>query len=229
MDHMYSGAQPWNPFFGCLFDCVYCRPTFKAQAKRQKHNCEDCYKYAPHYHPERLKGRIPSKEIVFVCGDSDISFCKSEFAEGIIEAIKRHNKRCPQKTFYFQSKRPEYFRPFLSSFPSNVILLTTLETNRDEGYSAVSKAPPPRERFEQFKSLDFPRKAITIEPVMDFDTELFLSWIKAIKPEFVYLGFNSHPKAVHLPEPSAEKLLEFRRLLQAGGIEVRGKDLRGLA
>jgi hypothetical protein len=108
-----------------------------------------------------------------------------------------------------------------------VILLTTLETNKDQGYHAISKAPPPSRRFAQFKSLDYARKGITIEPVMDFDTELFLSWILALKLEFVYLGFNSHPKAVHLPEPSAEKFLEFRRLLQEAGFEVRDKDLRG--
>ncbi len=37
---MYKGAKTWNPFKGCLFDCSYCRPTFKAQAKRPK--CENC-------------------------------------------------------------------------------------------------------------------------------------------------------------------------------------------
>lgn len=63
---------------------------------------------------------------------------------------------------------------------------------------------------------------------MDFDTEIFLSWIRAIKPEFVHLGFNSHTKAVKLPEPSKGKVLEFMRMLKAEGVEVRGKDLRGI-
>jgi hypothetical protein len=223
---MYSGAKTWNPFKGCLFDCSYCKPTFKAQAKRPR--CEECNDYVPHYHPKSIR-HFPSSEIVFVAGNGDISFCERDFTEWMIEAIKRHNKRCPQKTYYFQSKRPEYFEPFLSLFPSNVILVTTLETNRDEGYHAISKAPPPIKRFEQFKSLDYARKGITIEPIMDFDTEPFLSWILALKPEFVYLGFNSRPKAVPLPEPSAEKFLEFRRLLQEADFEVRDKELRGLA
>jgi len=221
---MYAGAKTWNPFKGCLFDCVYCKPTFQAQAKRPK--CRDCNKYVPHYHLKSLN-HFPSTEIVFFAGNGDISFCKPGFTSQMIWAIKKHNRRCPYKTYYFQSKRPEYFKPFLSLFPANVILITTLETNRD-GYAFVSKAPVPSVRYEQFKNLDYPRKAITIEPIMDFDTEIFLSWIRAIKPEFVHLGFNSHPKAVKLLEPSKGKVLEFMRMLKAEGVEVRGKDLRGI-
>jgi hypothetical protein len=109
-----------------------------------------------------------------------------------------------------------------------VILVTTLETNRDEGYKAISKAPVPSKRCEQFRKMDYPRKVVTIEPVMDFDTEIFFSWILDIKPEYVWLGFNSHPKQVHLPEPSKEKVVEFMGRLRAERIEVRGKDLRGI-
>jgi protein gp37 len=80
---------------------------------------------------DRLK-RIPSARIVFVCGNADISFCPDNFTLKILEHIVDHNKRAPHKTYYFQSKRPAYCEPFLSKFPDNVILLTTLETNRDE-------------------------------------------------------------------------------------------------
>jgi len=135
---MYHEVKTWNPFKGCLFDCSYCRPSFQAQAKRQLHNCMDCYNYVPHEHPERLN-KIPSAEIIFTCGNSDISFCSPDFTRQIIESIKRH----PQKTFYLQSKRPAYFEQFLSDLPANVIILTTLETNRDNGYREVSKAPAP--------------------------------------------------------------------------------------
>jgi hypothetical protein len=37
---------------GCHFDCTYCVPTFKAQARRQKKNCMRCYGYEPHEHPD---------------------------------------------------------------------------------------------------------------------------------------------------------------------------------
>jgi len=57
--NMYPAAKTWNPFKGCEFDCLYCVPSFQAQAKRQKHRCLECYKYQPHEHPERLDS-IPS-------------------------------------------------------------------------------------------------------------------------------------------------------------------------
>lgn len=52
--------------------------------------------------------------------------------------------------------------------------------------------------------------------------------ITEAEPEFVWIGYNSKPKAVRLPEPSLEKTAELIRLLKASGIQVRGKNLRGL-
>ncbi|MDA3790921.1 MAG: hypothetical protein PF503_20800 [Desulfobacula sp.] len=227
MERMYAEAKTWNPFKGCDFNCSYCKPTFMAQAKRQKHRCIDCYNYTPHYHPERLV-KIPSKKIVFVCGNGDISFCDPDYTHRIIHSIVNHNQRCPDKTYYFQSKKPEYFKQFIPCLPSNVILVTTLETNRDQGYAAVSKAPVPSERYQQFLDLNYPRKVVTIEPVMDFDLDVFTNWITNIAPEYVWLGFNSKPGQVQLPEPSEWKLIAFAQALKGAGIQVNGKDLRGL-
>jgi hypothetical protein len=159
-------------------------------------------------HPERLK-RIPSAKIIFVCGDGDISFCPPEYTFKIIERIREHNRRCPHKIYYFQSKDPRYFEQFLDYFPYNVVLLTTLETNRDQGYDKISKAPKPSIRFKRFLRLNYPRKGVTIEPIMDFDLEILLSWMRSIKPEIVYVGYNSRPKQVQLPEPSLRKTLKL--------------------
>lgn len=225
--NMYAETKTWNPFKGCEFDCGYCTPSFQKQSKRQKHLCHDCYTYSPHCHEDRLD-KIPSAPIIFVCGNADISFCPPDFTRQIIARIKRHNRRSRPKTFYFQSKRPECFGPFLEDFPANVILLTTLETNRDSGYGAISKAPPPSVRYEQFKALDYPRKVVTIEPVLEFDLRTFFAWIRSIQPEYAYLGFNSKPESVTLPEPSEEKVQKLADRLLDAGIEVRGKTLRGV-
>ena len=170
---------------------------------------------------------IPSADIVFVCGNGDISFCSPEYIRRIIEAIRNHRGKRKQ-TFYLQSKKPECLSPFLTLLSENVIVVSTLETNRDEGYSAISKAPVPSERFRQFLALDHPRKVVTIEPVLEFDTEVFADWIARIKPEYVWLGLNSRSAEVKLPEPSPEKLKAFASILVSSGIEVRGKHLRGL-
>lgn len=224
---MYRDTKTWNPFKGCRFDCVYCKPSFQLQAKRQKRNCSECFDYTPHQHPERL-GSIPSVENIFVCGNSDISFCEPSFTLEIIKALKRHNKRCPQKTYYFQSKRPAYFTEFLHALPANVILLTTLETNRDADYGKFSKAPPPSARYRQFCRLQYPRKVVTVEPVMEFDTDVFVGWLVALKPEYVWLGYNSRPGSVVLPEPSPEEFVGFVNELHRAGVTTKLKDIRGL-
>ena len=223
---MYADAKTWNPFSGCRFGCIYCEPSFQRQAKRQKRTCQQCYEYVPHYHLERLT-RIPSAKIVFVCGNGDLSFCDPAYTRRIIASIKAHNRRCPYKTYYFQSKRPEYFNQFLGELPGNIVILTTLETNRDQGYGEVSKAPVQSVRYEQFLALDWPRNVLTIEPVMDFDLDVFTSWITALRPEYVWLGFNSKPGAVTLPEPSKDNFERLHDYLITKGIEVRLKDARG--
>ncbi len=192
--HMYNQAKTWDPFKGCRFNCSYCRPSFQRQSKRQMHLCQECYHYRPHCHEERLT-KIPSRKIVFVCGNADIAFCPPKFTRRIIEQIKQHSQRCPGKTFYFQSKRPSCFEPFLREFPPNAMLLTTLETNRDAGYRKVSKAPLPSERYRQFKALKYPRKVVTIEPVMDFDLDVFAGWIIDLAPR-VRLAGTEQPAGV---------------------------------
>ncbi len=222
--HMYAAAKTWNPFKGCIFGCTYCVPSFQAQAKRQKRNCMKCYRYVPHTHPDRLTD-IPGSEIVFVCGNGDIAFCQPSYVRKIIEAIA---SRGGNQSFYLQSKKPSCLKPFLKVLPKTAILVTTLETNRDKGYGKISKAPKPSSRFKQFASLKYPRKVVTIEPVMDFDVKTFAKWIVRIKPEYVWLGFNSRDGQVKLPEPSPDKLREFVGILVRQGIEVRGKKLRGM-
>jgi hypothetical protein len=89
----------------------------------------------------------------------------------------------------------------------------------------ISKAPLPTVRYQQFKALDFLRKFVTIEPLLDFDLRTFAAWIGSIQPESVYLGFNSRPESVTLPEPSEDKVQRLLDRLLKTGIEIRGKSL----
>ena len=82
---MYAGTKTWNPYKGCEFDCIYCKPSFQKQAKRQKQLCDKCYSYEPHEHPERLH-KIPNAEIIFVAGNGDISFANPKFIFKIIDS-----------------------------------------------------------------------------------------------------------------------------------------------
>lgn len=183
---MYKDSKKqWNVYVGCKFNCIYCKKSFQAQMKRQKHNCIKCYNYEPHFHEERLKQSLKNTkgdEFIWCCSSGDIYFAKPKWIFKIIERIKE----LPQ-TFFFQSKEPKVFYDY--DFPENVILGITLESNR--WYKEISDAPPPFERMKVFYDLKYPRKFITIEPILDFDFSIFLGWLRELNPERVYIGYDT--------------------------------------
>lgn len=196
---MYKDAFTWNVFVGCKFNCDYCKPSFQRQMRRQIHNCELCGNYIPHFHEERITKKYMDKKLqetegdqfIWVGSSGDISFIKNEDMDLILMAIRQY----PNKTFFFQTKNPSWFNNW--EFPENVILGITLESNIH--YSLISEAPKPRKRVVDFYFVDHPRKFITIEPVLKFNFSKFLSWIRDIRPERVYVGYDS--KDCRLPEP----------------------------
>lgn len=119
-----------------------------------------------------------------------------------------------------------YFQQFVNEFPSNVILVTTLETNRDTGYGDIAKAPTPTKRHQDFLNLGYPRKVLTLEPLVDFDTKRFAEMILAVQPEYVWMGYNSQPKSCTFPEPPLSKVRDLQRMLKRAGVEIREKDMR---
>jgi len=206
--NMYSdNVKSWSVFIGCYFDCNYCEKSFKAQMKRQMpkfdkngkwRGCQDCYDYIPHFHENRLKDSLPKTtgdQFIWCCSSSDIYFAKEEWIEKVLERVRKLKNR----TFFFQSKAPEVFYKY--DFPENVMLGTTLETNRD--YRNISKAPIPYKRYNDFLNLKHPRKVVTLEPLMEFDLFPFLTMIRNISPERIYIGYDT--KNCKLNEPSLTK------------------------
>lgn len=218
--NMYSDSVlQWNCFVGCEFDCSYCKKSFQAQMRRQIHNCEMCGNYIPHFHEERLSKKLPKTEgddFIWVGSSGDISFIKEENMNLILKKIKHY----PGKTFFFQSKDPEWFQ--LWDFPENVVLGTTLES--DIYYPTISKAPKPWKRATEFFFVDHPRKVITIEPILKFTLTRFIGWIRDIRPERVYIGYDS--KKNNLPEPTLCETKELIYELEKLKIKVKTKLMR---
>jgi len=206
----------WNPWVGCIHNCIYC--WARRQAKRQKHRCELCYQFIPHAHLERL---IPSGDLIFVVSMGDL-FCDAVSDEVIQRIIDKVGQR-PWQTFLFCTKNPRRYLDF--EFPKNCLLGVTIETNRDELVAELSDAPLPSERYKALLELDGKaRKFLSIEPILDFDLEIFFNWIKNINPSICEVGYDNYNNK--LPEPSLAKTLKLLELKHKAGFETHEKSLR---
>ena len=220
---MYElSVKQWNPFAGCEHDCVYCKSSFQRQLKRwARKNCPGCYEFTPHTHPERLNQKLPKTkhmQFIFTCSNGDIAFCPTEYLKEIIARIQSE----PDKTFLIQSKDPQTFNRAI--FPKNVILGTTLETNRDKLCEGTSKAPNPSQRYKDFAKVNHQPKMVTIKPVMDFDLDVMIDWVENINPCMVWLGYDSGKNK--LPEPDLEKVRSLHWRLAKKGFVVILKTIR---
>jgi hypothetical protein len=182
-------------------------------------HCENCVAYEPHTHPERLGG-LPPDRVIFVLSNGDISFCPPVFVDKIVDVMREDKRR--DRVFLLQSKDPACFNRILQGLPQNVVLMTTLETNRDSVYSGVSRAPLPSQRFQDFLQLAWFRKALVMEPILKFDVKVVLQWAMELKPEAVFIGLESKRKCI-LQEPSPSEVQNLHSELQKLGFRTYDK------
>jgi len=205
---MYPWAYTWNPVGGsCPHACKGCYVGDKIGPWLSRMG-NDKYIGEPRLIEEEFKTKlvVPDGYVVFVesCGDL--------FAYGIlhtwIEKVLNYIHKFPQTTFLLQTKNPERFFDF--NIPQNCILGTTIETNRDYH---MTKAPSTNARRHVFgmltsirdvKGKRIYRLMVSIEPIMDFDLDVLVLWLKNIQAEFVSIGADTGKN--NFPEPDAQKL-----------------------
>jgi len=190
----------------------YCVRSFQKQSKRcgttGPRGWSKCYNYEPHEHPQRLKNSLPRTgymEFIFACASGDVAFCPTKYLERIVARIKDE----PSKSFLIQSKDPATFNRV--KLPKNVVLGTTIETNRDEWCRAekISKAPLPSKRIQEFKEVEHACKILTFEPLYPFDLDIMIDWADQIQPRMVWLGVESTKSDLPNPEMDAVKRLHW--------------------
>ena len=215
--------KTWNVFVGCKHDCTYCNAKVLVNT-RLKHNLRyrDGFE-KPHLVPELLTRGFNPGEFIFVAYMGDISFATPYEFWRILDRIKQF----PDTNFLMITKNPGFFLKWPEPFPLNVILGTTIETNRNH---KLSKAPPPLRRWIDLTTVHHRRKFLSIEPVMDFDLRELTRWIALLEPSIIEIGAdNYHNK---LPEPSVDKLeqlISFCRGVCPEVVEKPGLErLRGL-
>lgn len=215
-----SEIKTVNPFNGCEFNC-YDGNCWAAQMAR-RHEAMGTRGYENGFEPSWCPWRIEkdiNAEICWIGSMGDIAFQKTRNIKKIIREMIVPN---PETTFFLESKEPSNFVRFIDDLPRNVLLSTTIETNRP--YNGISKAPVPYKRFESFKDLFEPfknlfdepgglsNKHLSIEPVMDFDLSQFESMIRQINPVIVSMGYDNYN--CNLPEPEPEKFYQLASELQ---------------
>jgi len=157
-------------------------------------------------------------QFIFTIANGDVAFCPTLYLLGIIKRIEAE----PDKWFLIQSKNPATFNRV--KFPNNVILGSTIETNRDDLYEGISNAPLPSQRYKDFLKVQHPFKMVTIEPAIDFDVDVIVDWVRNIGPCMVWLGYDS--KRNYLPEPELRKVKLFHWKLSKLGYIVILKTIR---
>lgn len=189
--NMYSFvSHTWNPIKGkCQHDCGYCY--------MKRFNLKDV-----RIDEKEFKTDLGKDNFIFVGSGTDI------FAENIPDAwIWRVMTYCTlydDNKYLFQSKNPHRF--LLFDFPENTILGTTIETNRYYP-EIMGECPTPDQRafhLSNLKRYNNHKTMITIEPILDFDHEIFLNMLQDIRPDWINIGSDS--KGHGLPEPSKDKI-----------------------
>jgi len=199
-------SRTWNPITGCLHYCKYCWARSYALSKL-KNSQRYAEGFKPCFNHDELIKEFHEGEIIFVCDMGDI-FSPHVHDEWILKVLE-HIRKYPNTIFLFLTKNPARYRDFIDVMPPNAILGSTIETNKDDIYiqHRISYAPLPSERYKAMRELKWPWKMISVEPILEFDIDIFIKWIEDIAPIIVYVGYDNY--GWRLPEPPLSKTLEF--------------------
>ena len=192
---MYSWVtHTWNTVKGeCPHGCTYCymKRWGKQGPVKFDHN--------------ELKTDLGEGNTIFVGSSCDL-FAESIPEEWIYNTLQ-HCRQYEENTYLFQSKNTKRMASWYKLTPQKTRFCTTLETNR--WYRDIMRdSPPPVQRMQEMAILPFyVDKYVTIEPIMDFDLEDMVRYIRECEPTQVNIGADSGNN--NLPEPPKEKILSL--------------------
>ncbi|WP_340111026.1 hypothetical protein [Maribellus mangrovi] len=182
-------THTWNTVKGkCYHDCSYC------YMKRWGHLND------VRFDDKELKTDLGEGNFIFVGSSNDLfsTGIPDEWIQNTLDYCKMFDNQ-----YLFQTKNPVRLKDF--ELPEKSVVCTTIETNRIYK-NIMGKSPSPEIRAKGMFSIDLP-KYLTIEPVLDFDTEELLELVKLCNPIQVNIGADSGNHK--LPEPDNQKIREL--------------------
>jgi len=193
-------THTWNTVKGkCPHECVYCYMKRWGEQKPVR------------FDESELKTDLGEGNFIFVGSSCDL------FADAIpkkwIHETLFHCRSFTKNKYLLQTKNPRRYHEFY--LPKNFILGTTIETDRY--IKQMGDTLIPYLRVYYLKQL-MHKKFITIEPIMDFDLNIFADMINSVDPDWVNIGADSGNN--NLPEPSKEKIEALIKLLN-GKITIK--------
>jgi protein gp37 len=178
-------------------------------------------KYKDGFKPKLVEYELKKKfkdKFVFAVDMGDLfgEWVPKEWVLKVLEAIRNS----PRSYFLFLTKNPRRYFEFLDFYPKNIVLGATIETNRTY---PLSRTVSPLERYKAMAKLQWENKLISMEPILDFDLETIVQWMKEIVPAIVYIGYDNYGNK--LTEPSLAKTEQLITQLQSF-TKVRRKTIR---
>lgn len=131
----------------------------------------------------------------------------SEWIARVLDYCYQNSNMLLPNAYLLQSKNPKRFLEFINHpIMERVIFCTTIETNRFYP-KIMNNAPKIGERVEAMEEIARLGRStmVTAEPLMQFDHEEMVSFIRKCKPKLVNIGRNSCRRTV-LPEPAQEEV-----------------------
>ncbi|MDR1913373.1 MAG: phage Gp37/Gp68 family protein [Clostridiales bacterium] len=190
----------WNTVKGsCPHDCSYC--YMKRWGKLKEAGFDE----------KELKTDLGQGNFIFVGSGCDL-FAKDIPNEWIYKTLNYCHGF--DNKYLFQTKNPKRLREWfeIHGIYEKSIACTTIES--DSFYpDFMGNTPHPVERsIEMQKISEHLTTYVTIEPIMDFHLEHFITAIKRCHPEQVNIGADTGHN--RLPEPPREKILELIAALE---------------
>jgi DNA repair photolyase len=209
-------TDTWNPVKGvCSHFCKYCFMNRWGAQKPIRLDEKD------------LKTNLGEDNFIFVGSSTDL-FAKDVPEEWINKVLNKCYQSKNNK-YLLQTKNPARYNHFISQLiglqlECDLRLSTTIESNRHHK-EFMGNSPTPKARYLAMSNLKF-IKMVTMEPIMKFDHDIIIEWIKNINPFQVAIGADSQQSG--LPEPGKEEILKLINSLEKFTKVIQKDNLKRL-